>query len=331
MKNLAAVIAACLALVPRAWADSRSGASGATFLRLEQGARPMGMGGAFAAAADGATALWWNPAGIARSSFTEVTVGHTAYIEDINSQTVAIAHPVKLSKNRPAAIGASFTYLSIPGIDGFDENGNPSGKLDANSMAGGLALAAPISPQVTVGAQIKMIREKLSTVVGSGVAFDAGAQYRQDSIGVGLAIQHLGPAFRMGTTSSPLPTLYRAGLSYAPLSRLTLAFDGEKPTDGDVVMHLGGEARLAPTFLLRAGYRQMRNAGLGAGYTLGFGFNGIIGADSLGDDKPWWERSQADMEMALGAKGAYLFSFDYAFLSFGDFSNTHRLTFSVKF
>ncbi|HAH05122.1 MAG TPA: hypothetical protein DCM05_01135 [Elusimicrobia bacterium] len=322
-----------LVLAPSsAWADANSGTSGATFLRLDQGARAMGMGGAFAAVADDASALWWNPAGIARSSFTDILVGHTAHIEQISSQVFGIIRPVKMAQFQRAAYGVSFTYLSIPGIEGMDANKNPTGTLDANSMAGGFAFGAAVTPEVTVGAQAKMIREKLATESGSGFAFDLGAQYRRDRLGAGIALQHAGPAFKIGGVSSPLPMLYRGGLSYALFPRFTMALDGEKPTDADARMHVGGEGFFTPTLAFRMGFQPMKNVGSGAGYSLGFGFKGVVGGgDSLGDGKTWWERSQTDIEYALRGKNAFLISFDYAFLSFGDFSNTHRLTLGLKF
>jgi hypothetical protein len=328
----ALLLIASLFAASNAWADSNSGISGATFLRMDQGARAMGMGGAFAAVADDASALWWNPAGIARSSFTDVMVGHTAHIEQINSQVFGIIRPVKIPQFQRAAYGVSFTYLSIPGIEGMDVNKNATGNLDANSMAAGLAFGAALTPEITAGAQVKMIREKMATETGSGFAFDLGAQYRKDRLGAGIALQHAGPSYKIGGASSPLPMLYRGGLSYALFPRFTMALDGEKPSDADAKIHLGGEALFTPTLAFRAGFQPMKNVGSGAGYSLGFGFKGVIGGgDSLGDGKTWWERSQADIDYALRGKGAYLLSFDYAFLSFGDFSNTHRFTLGLKF
>ena len=52
-------------------ADFGSGSRGTTtanFLKLGAGARAEAMGGAYAAVADDATALYWNPAGLTRIS-----------------------------------------------------------------------------------------------------------------------------------------------------------------------------------------------------------------------------------------------------------------------
>ena len=42
------------------------GTTSAVFLKLEQGVRPIGMGGAYTAAADDVNSIMWNPAGLAK-------------------------------------------------------------------------------------------------------------------------------------------------------------------------------------------------------------------------------------------------------------------------
>jgi len=45
---------------------SKVGTTAAPFLSIEVGSRAIGMGGAFVALANDASALYWNPAGLAR-------------------------------------------------------------------------------------------------------------------------------------------------------------------------------------------------------------------------------------------------------------------------
>ncbi|HHM23673.1 MAG TPA: hypothetical protein ENJ23_01370, partial [Bacteroidetes bacterium] len=49
----------------------------AAFVDIGYGARPMGMGGAFTALSDDAHAIFWNPAGLAGLSRSELTLMHT--------------------------------------------------------------------------------------------------------------------------------------------------------------------------------------------------------------------------------------------------------------
>ena len=46
------------------------------FLKVPVGARAVGMGGAFTAVADDATAIWWNPAGMVYLPYHEVLPQH---------------------------------------------------------------------------------------------------------------------------------------------------------------------------------------------------------------------------------------------------------------
>jgi hypothetical protein len=50
----------------------QEGTTTATFLRMGQGARSEGMGGAFTAVADDAYATYWNPAGLAQITRQEL-------------------------------------------------------------------------------------------------------------------------------------------------------------------------------------------------------------------------------------------------------------------
>jgi hypothetical protein len=74
MKRVTAVCVLCSALVAMQAADTYANISEAAvlFLRIASGARPAGMGEAFVALADDATATHWNPAGLGRYPLAEL-------------------------------------------------------------------------------------------------------------------------------------------------------------------------------------------------------------------------------------------------------------------
>src|SRR5687767_15804365 len=65
---------------------------GAPFLLLPVGARAVGMGQALVADQPGTEAIWWNPAGVARSERAEVAVHHYETIVG-NGDAVSILIP----------------------------------------------------------------------------------------------------------------------------------------------------------------------------------------------------------------------------------------------
>lgn len=328
------LLAASLLAIPLAArnlsAASAGGTTSVSFLLLEQGARGIGMGGAYTAVADDAAAAYWNPAGLANAAFREVSVSETKFIENTNSQYVSAVVPVS-----PAigSFGASFTYFSIPGIDSFDANKNSAGKLTANYYAGALSYARLLAPHLTAGASLKFVGAKLATESGQGVAGDVGLQYRQSGVGLGLSVQNMGSEFMIATAKQPLPLDVRMGISYQPHARIILAFDEEKPRDEPYKLHLGAEWRVNTAFTLRGGFEQIPNAGSSAGYSAGLGYVMALGSSNgwAGEETPWWEKKLEESEKTSRPEGAYLVFFDYAFVSYGDLSDTHRLTVGVKF
>lgn len=317
---------------------SSPGTAGAQFLTIEQGARGLGMGGAFSAVADDAGALWWNPAGLARAELKELTFSHTAYIENVATEYLGFIRP---SAQLHGTLGASLTYLSIPGIDGFDASGNSTGKLGAGGYVGGLSYATTLVPGLTAGASAKYISQKLGSTSGTGFAADLGAQYRAADYGLGFALQNLGPSFKIGSESSPLPRTIRGGVFYVPLNHVTISFDEEKPYNDAARAHLGAEWLVNQGIRLRGGFQQTPNSGAGAGFTVGFGLAGAYGGEpettgEKGVDvsvyKPFWASAARGRDFNAAVKqGAYVVGLDYAFVANGDLSDVHRISLNVRF
>ena len=66
------VIVLCVAAVPTAKTYANISEAAALFLRIASGARPAGMGEAFVALADDATATHWNPGGLGRYPLSDL-------------------------------------------------------------------------------------------------------------------------------------------------------------------------------------------------------------------------------------------------------------------
>lgn len=307
------------------WAASKSGSSTATFLRLEQGARALGMGGAFVAVSDDVHSLWWNPAGLVRSKFQELTISHTQFIEDVNSQFAGFKMPLKGKK---ASVGASLLYFNVPGIEGYDANGNATGDLEANAYSGALSYSKAMDTRLSFGANVKLISQKLASESGQGFAADFGLQIWQKPLALGLGLYNVGPKLSIGGFSNSLPLNLRVGLGYYFAKDMVFAADFEKPNDADSKFHLGAEWKIRSNLGLRAGYQNLKDLG-SAGWTLG-----------LNVVQLWWQQPQGEaapvfkednLEEMVGGEAKALISIDYAFVSYGDLDATHRLTLSFKF
>src|SRR5438309_11866769 len=91
MKRLAVISLIFLGVGPAAASDA--GTTAANFLKLGIGPRAIAMGEAQVGLADDVYAAYWNPAGLAQLQSPEAGFVHTEYVQDINEQYAAYAHP----------------------------------------------------------------------------------------------------------------------------------------------------------------------------------------------------------------------------------------------
>ncbi len=100
----------------------------AEFMKIGVGARALGMGGAFVALADDASASYWNPAGLARLDRAELLFMHAEQLGDLaNHDYFTFAQPIQGSSRQ--AVGIGLIRLGIGDIKEtrdhyLDSNGN---------------------------------------------------------------------------------------------------------------------------------------------------------------------------------------------------------------
>jgi hypothetical protein len=183
------------------------------FLRVGAGARALGMGGAFLAVADDATAGYWNPAGLVYLQRKSVQYMHS---EEQHSQVgydfLGLALPQGGEPGKRSALGVSIVRLGVddipvtptaeelrPGIDFEDGDGNPSTNLptennglwdvgerlflsefeykSSNDLAGLFSYARNLSPKFTLGGSLKVLYRTLVGHSAWGAGLDAGLTY----------------------------------------------------------------------------------------------------------------------------------------------------------
>ena len=83
------------------------------FLKIPVGARAIGMGGAFTAVCDDATAPWWNPAGMVYLPYREVIFQHAEQFGSLeNHDYLSAVFPLGGAKGHQSALGVSLVRAS---------------------------------------------------------------------------------------------------------------------------------------------------------------------------------------------------------------------------
>ncbi len=254
------------------------GTVGAQFLKIGVGARAAAMGEAFTPIADDATALYWNPAGIARLEGNQITLNHASWPAEIGHEFV----------------GTVFTYGAIPGTFGVSMNVlqmkpmnvttafKPNGTgdtFDAGDMAIGFTYARMLTNKFSFGGTLRWVHLGIEEEFAEGVMTDFGTLYDTGFRGImiGMAIQNLGPNLKFIEQDFSLPAIFKLGIAMPAIDnemhRLQSALEFNHPTDTAERANMGLEyvyLGLPPNFelALRGGYMLNRDEESFAG---GFG------------------------------------------------------------
>jgi len=161
------------------------------FLTHGVGARALGMGSAYVAVADGVTAGYWNPAGVADAESRAVQFMHSETFGDVvNYDTGAYVHPL----TEGAAVALTFVRLAVDDIPftDFEEDEDRiyydlariSWESDSESALF-MTYGKRVSPDLRLGASLKLVRKSIGEYSCYGLGFDLGAKY---DIGSGITL-----------------------------------------------------------------------------------------------------------------------------------------------
>ena len=92
---------------------TKTGTTAASFLKIGVGARSIAMGGAYTAAANDVSSIYWNPAGLASMGGSQAMFNHVNWIADVQYDVAAAALPVEGF----GTIGASFASMNVGDMD----------------------------------------------------------------------------------------------------------------------------------------------------------------------------------------------------------------------
>lgn len=213
--------------------------TGVPFLLIGPNSRFAGMGETGAAIADDATAMHWNPAGLAfQTQGTEINFTHSPWLAGLGLSDLFYDYLAGKTyiKSIKGTIGVDLTYLNIGEVITTDEFGNRTGQdYKAYEMAFAVGYATKVSKDLGVGVVARLIYSRLSpndlsvgNEKGSGTAFStsfdlstlwkpsSGLGFFKNKFSIGANLSNLGPkiSYVDADQADPLPTQIRVGLGY---------------------------------------------------------------------------------------------------------------------
>ena len=258
-------------LVPTLGAQ-RAGTSTLEFLKIGVGARAAGMGETFVALANDASALYWNPAGLAQFKDNEVVAAHTNWLIDIKHDFIGAVYHVSTED----AVGLSITSLQtddMPVTTELQPYGNGT-YFRYGDMAVGLTYSRRMTPQFSFGGTVRYVQETLDVLTMRGVLVDLGTYYwtglgtsRFSAVVTNFGNQMApsgsvtaidGSKISQFQEFSP-PTIFKFGFAFEPYTdednSITTTVQLNHPNDNSENFSVGAEYQLLKTFFVRGGYK----------------------------------------------------------------------------
>jgi len=305
--------------------SSQGGTSGASFLKLGADARAAGMGGAVRAAVDDATAIYWNPAGLAGLRYRHATMTHGASYQTTFQDFIAYAQPVEspfgrqtgrerdLRPDQLGTLGVAVLYQNSGSINEVDNTAQATGeRFTPQDLAVFLAWGATVSRGLDVGIGLKYVTSQIKGTASTG-AVDLGARWRtwlpgEFPYALSVSAQNLGGQLKFREAGDPLPMLVTVGQAIRVVKGLVLTLDLNAPRDRSMYASFGAEWRVPMkqglSAALRGGY-DGRLKGTDSGGLTGITFGGGLGVQRFG--------------------------FDYGWSPAGGLGSTHKLSLSYRF
>ncbi|KAB2846329.1 MAG: PorV/PorQ family protein [Melioribacteraceae bacterium] len=315
---------------------SKRGTTAAPFLTISQGARATAMGSAFVAVADDPSAIFWNPAGIARLQQNGFVLDHTEWIADLKYNFLAAT----FNLGNFGSLGVSFVTSDYGDmkVTTVDEPNGTGEIFNVSDAAFSIAWAINLTDNFSIGFNPKVVYQSIWNMSDYALAIDLGVLYNTPFEGftLGMAISNFGSKMGLdgttavvlydpdqGTTGNngripanletelwDLPLNFKVGISYKPdlgdVHKIVLDFDASHPNNDYESLNVGGEYSFKDIFFLRGGYKSLLLDGSEESYTFGAGIK----------------------QHLLGNVNII---FDYAYSDFGRLSNIQKFSVGINF
>jgi long-subunit fatty acid transport protein len=322
---LVVVFCATIFTVPAQSTIKKIAQTGLQFLKVDASARAAAMGGAYTMPGNDASAMFYNPAGMAlmQNDF-DIFVSRTEWIADISYNVAGVAKDLGIW----GTFGVSFIVADYGGdligtrVATTEKGYEKTGTIDVGAYAVGLSYARSMTDKFSIGGQVKFAAQHLGSSIltaggdeienkVSGFAFDFGTIFYPgfQSLQIGMSINNFSGEFKYEETGFQLPLTFKIGAAMDVLdlmgehgNPLLIAIDAIHPRDYTERIHIGGEYWYNNMIALRAGYKFNYDE---EGFSAGIGFQQTIAGVAL--------------------------KLDYAYSDLGVFDAVSRFSFGISF
>ena len=238
MKKLAMILLVFSAVIGFINKSYAQGEAAVPFLLLSPDSRAGGMGESGGGLADNSAAIFWNPAGIAFLTGSEVGFTHSNWLPQFNLDLFYdYATYRQYIDDLSGSVTASVTYMNYGEFVRTSENSpDPIGTFRSFDAALTLGYATKISNDWGLGLNFRLIHSRLAdkptaAEQGSGVAtsisFDVAAMWRPEhldvpflgdvgnTLSIGANLSNIGPKIYYidQAQADPIPTNFRLGFA----------------------------------------------------------------------------------------------------------------------
>lgn len=285
--------------------QTKVGSTSAPFLNIGVGPRAVAVGGAFIATADDPTALYWNPAGIAKNRNSGAMFSHSSWFADININWAG----AYVNLDNMGTVGLSLTYLDYGKMEVTNnrEQDGTGEMFSASDMQAGLTYAYNLTDRFSIGGTVKYIRSTIWNTSASAVAVDLGTLFTSDIYGlrIGATITNFGTDMKLdgkdllvlydinsnvndnshgnndqilatlNTDQFALPLTFKVGVAMDlfnnSLHKFSVGADAVHPSDNAESINVGAEYVFQNLISFRGGYNSLGLKNSQAGVSFGVG------------------------------------------------------------
>ena len=240
MKNILRLLLVSVMFTALPQASYAQGEAAVPFLLLAPDSRAGGIGESGSGLADNSAAIFWNPAGIAFLTGTELSITHSNWLPQFNLDLFYDYLTYRqYMEELDGSVTASITYMNFGEfVRTGEDSPEPLGTFRSFDAALTLGYATKLSTDWGVGVNFRLIHSRLSDKptgneqgkgVATSVSFDLAAMWRPDTLVLPLIDEDIGNKFSVGVNLSnigpkiyyidqsqadPIPTNFRLGFAY---------------------------------------------------------------------------------------------------------------------